>query len=167
MDVKLQNAYVEVLLDNFLSVVKQNVMFQAQLKTLNDTSEELVNTKKALEDLNNRYRDCESRFGEVSSQKNELIVDNANKSNQIRSSENAINDRNRLQSAVNDYMKQVKKLEDEKAENQIISNDLKNSISTLNKYISNLEPLVPVTKLKKLKSEFESKDDIVKNGGSF
>jgi DNA repair exonuclease SbcCD ATPase subunit len=178
MDVKLQNAYVEVLLDNFLSVVKQNVMFQAQLKTLNDTSEELVNTKKALEDLNNRYRDCETRFGEASSQINSLKTDNineinalktdiSNKHNQIQQSENITNDKNRLQSAVNDYMKQVKKLEDEKAENQIVSNDLKNSISILNKYISNLEPLVPVTKLKKLKSEFESKDDTVKNGGSF
>ena len=51
MDVKLQNAYVEVLLDNFLSVVKQNIMFQAQLKTLNDSSEELNRTKAALEDV--------------------------------------------------------------------------------------------------------------------
>lgn len=167
MDVKLQNAYVEVLLDNFLSVVKQNVMFQAQLKTLNDTSEELANTKKALEDLNNRYRDCETRFSDVSSQNSSLKTDNSNKQNQIQTSENVINDRNRLQSAVNDYMRQVKKLEDDKLENQIFVDKLNNSISTLNKYISNLEPLVPVSKLKKIKSEFESKDDTIKNGGSF
>jgi hypothetical protein len=32
MDVRLQNAYVEVLLGNFMEVVKQNLMFQAQIE---------------------------------------------------------------------------------------------------------------------------------------
>ena len=32
MDINLQNAYVEVVLENFLSVVKQNLLFQAQLE---------------------------------------------------------------------------------------------------------------------------------------
>jgi predicted nuclease with TOPRIM domain len=167
MDVKLQNAYVEVLLDNFLSVVKQNVMFQAQLKTLSDSGDELVNTKKALEELNTKYNDCQKEATKLSNLNNALQVDNTNKQGQIQHSENIVNEKNRLQSAVNDYMKQVKRLEDERVSKDVTIAGLNSNISSLNKYIENLESLVPVTKLKKLKSDIEATNDNIKNGGSF
>ena len=167
MDVKLQNAYVEVLLDNFLSVVKQNVMFQAQLKTLNDSGDELVNTKKALEELKSKYNECQTETSKLSNLNNALQVDNTNKQGQIQHSENLVNEKNRLQSAVNEYMKQVKKLEEDRVSKDVTIADLNSNVSSLNKYIENLESLVPVTKLKKLKSDIEASDDAVKNGGSF
>lgn len=158
MDVKLQNAYVEVLLDNFTSVVKQNIMFQAQLKVLNDSSEELNRTKAALEEISIRYQECEKKFTESGNLINSLRIDNTNKESQIVNTTNLQKEKDRLQAATNDYMKQVSSL---KAENSSISDKLNKQ----NKYIEELESLVPITKLKKLKASNE--DDSVKNGGSF
>ena len=54
MDIKLQNAYVKVVLDNFMEVVKQNLLFQAQLEIMKaelvdkDTLQRIFNTAKRL-----------------------------------------------------------------------------------------------------------------------
>jgi hypothetical protein len=64
-------------------------------------------------------------------------------------------------------MKQVKRLEDERVSKDVTIAGLNSNISSLNKYIENLESLVPVTKLKKIKSDIEDSDEAVKNGGSF
>jgi prefoldin subunit 5 len=158
MDVKLQNSYVEVLLDNFMSVVKQNIMFQAQLKVLNDSSEELIRTKSALEEISIRYQDCEKKITESGNLINSLRVDNTNKESQIVNTTNLQKEKDRLQAATNDYMKQISAL---KEKNDSISD----ALNKQNKYIEELESLVPITKLKKLKASNE--DDSVKNGGSF
>jgi prefoldin subunit 5 len=158
MDVKLQNAYVEVLLDNFLSVVKQNIMFQAQLKTLNDSSEELNRTKAALEEVSKKYQDCEKKFTESGNLINALRVDNTNKESQIVNTANLQKEKDRLQAATNDYMKQVSALKEE-------NSSILDKLNKQNKYIEDLESLVPITKLKKIKASNE--DDSVKNGGSF
>lgn len=158
MDVKLQNAYVEVLLDNFLSVVKQNVMFQAQLKTLSDSSEELARTKNALEELNAKYLDCERKFTESGNLINSLRIDNTNKESQIVNTTNLQKEKDRLQAATNDFMRQINKLKEE-------NKSILDKLNSQNKYIESLEPLVPVTKLKKIKAEQEVVE--VNNGGSF
>jgi DNA repair exonuclease SbcCD ATPase subunit len=157
MDVKLQNAYVEVLLDNFMSVVKQNIMFQAQLKTLSDSSEELIKTKKALEELSEKYLDCEKRYTESGNLINALRVDNTNKESQIVNASNLQKEKDRLQVAANDYMRQVNSLREE-------NKSFSDALNKQNKYIESLESLVPITKLKKIKS---AEDDDIKNGGSF
>lgn len=158
MDVKLQNAYVEVVLDNFLSVVKQNILFQAQLKVLNDSSEELVNTKKALEELIAKYNDCQIEATKLSNLNNALQVDNSNKESKIISTESLQKEKDRLQVAANDYMRQVSALKEE-------NKSILDALNKQNKYIESLETLVPITKLKKLKASTE--DDDVNNGGSF
>lgn len=165
MDVKLQNAYVEVLLDNFLSVVKQNVMFQAQLKTLTDASQELANTKKALEDLAEKYRESESRFSDMNNTVNALRVDNSNKESQIVNTTSLQKEKDRLQTAANDLMRQLGQLKDEK--NNLLGQieTHKQTSDSTNKYIEKLELMIPATKLKKLKAE--EQNDVVKNGGSF
>ena len=158
MDVKLQNAYVEVLLDNFMSVVKQNIMFQAQLKTSIDSNEELIKTKNALDELSKKYLECEKQITESGNLINALKVDNTNKENQIVNTTSLQKEKDRLQVAANDFMRQVSQLKEE-------NKSILDKLNSQNKYIESLEPLVPVTKLKKLKDEKEVAE--VKNGGSF
>lgn len=158
MDVRLQNAYVEVVLENFLSVVKQNVMFQAQLKTLTDSNEELIRTKNALEELSAKYLECEKRFNESGNLVNALRVENSQKESQIINTESLQKEKDRLQAAANDYMRKVNSLTEEKK-------SLMETLNKQNKYIESLESLVPITKLKKLKASVE--EDEVNNGGTF
>lgn len=158
MDVKFQNAYVEVLLDNFMSVVKQNIMFQAQLKTSIDSNEELIKTKNALDELSRKYLECEKQITESGNLINALKVDNTNKENQIVNTTSLQKEKDRLQVAANDFMRKIEVL-------QSNVNTLTNQLNSQNKYIESLEALVPVTKLKKIKAQQD--DDEVKNGGTF
>lgn len=178
MDLNLQNAYVEVLLDNFISVVKQNLMFQAQLevtsKTLN-TFNELKERTDFLEQENKQLKGViESVTSENVILKNDISVEGSGKTLK--------EERVRLQSAVNDYMRQVKTLREEilkvKSESQDVLVKNVQNIEDLNKYIQRLESVIPASKLKKLKTvdvtDFEEKvasekTEIVdtKFGGSF
>jgi seryl-tRNA synthetase len=149
MDVKLQNAYVEVLLGNFMEVVKQNIMFQAQLELSKSTHKEIDELKRKIDDLTR-----------------------ANSVIQSGSSE-----KDRLQAAVNDLMRQLKHAKEDllvaKSESQDVLITNNNRIEDLTKYISRLEEAVPASKLKKLKlsdgNQSTSSDigDDVKDGGSF
>ena len=151
MDIQLQNAYVEVLLDNFMSVVKQNIMFQAQLEVM----------KKTLNELNAKQDNVEllqSQNAELEKQLQLLTSENVVLKNDVNSRvapETLRNEKSRLQSAVNDYMRQVKTLKTElmevKAESQEVLVKNNNHIDKLNKYIQRLESVVPANKLKKLK----------------
>lgn len=151
MDIQLQNAYVEVLLDNFMSVVKQNIMFQAQLEVM----------KKTLNELNAKQDNVEllqSQNAELEKQLQLLTSENVVLKNDVNSRvapETLRNEKSRLQSAVNDYMRQVKTLQSElmevRAESQEVLIKNNNHIEELNKYINRLESVVPANKLKKVK----------------
>ena len=53
MSVEFSNAYQEILLDNFNSVIKQNMLFQTQLRM----SEEAQKNNKSEDKINLLYRD--------------------------------------------------------------------------------------------------------------
>lgn len=173
MDVNLQNVYAEVLLDNFIAVIKQNIMFQAQLELLTKNASDSEKLKSEIYELKRTNNDLQQKVNNLSG----LQVDT--------SSFNGIKqEKDRLQSAVNDYMKQIKRLDEEllkvKAESQETLMMNSNRMEELNKYIEKLERVVPANKLKKLKAgditEFAKNDDVVviedndeqiKNGGTF
>ena len=162
MDVRLQNSYVEVLLSNFLEVVKQNIMFQAQLELSKADVNEASETKRKIQELSKRNEELQQAITQKESH-----------------STNAISqEKNRLQQAVNDYMRQV---ESSKNEISKITDDLvaaNKHREELNKYVAVLEQTVPANKLKKLKlsdsdnnktfaPEQPTQEDVVKSGGSF
>lgn len=175
MDVKLQNAYVEVLLDNFMAVVKQNIMFQAQMEIMKSAVSEADDVKRKILELSDRnvllqqtndelVRKLESLSGENVTLKTTV----GQKDIQVNNTTNIIREKDRLQSAVNNYMKQVKSLEETSVDNN-------KRIEELTKYVDKLEMVVPANKLKKLKvvdltafgvEEVEVKDN-VKSGGTF
>ena len=173
MDVKLQNAYVEVLLDNFMAVVKQNLMFQAQMEVMKSAIGEADDVRRKILELSDRNVLLQQTNDQLVNKLESLTGENVNlkttvgqKDIQVNNTTNIIREKDRLQSAVNTYMKQVKTLEETSVDNI-------KRIEELTKYIDKLEMVVPVNKLKKLKSVdltafgVEEVQDNVKSGGTF
>lgn len=163
MDVKLQNAYVEVLLDNFMSVIKQNIMLQAQIKIHDDSNSELMNFKSGYEELNKKLKEYEIRLSEIGNINNALTVDNTNKQNQVNGLSSLQSEKDRLQGAVNDYLKQMKQLGIDKSALEDSLSSLQSELKNKNEYITQLEEIAPVTKLKKIKAP----DVMINSGGTF
>lgn len=175
MDIKLQNAYVEVLLDNFMAVVKQNIMFQAQMEIMKSAVSEADDVKRKILELSDRNVLLQQTNDQLVNKLESLSGENVNlkttvgqKDIQVNNTTNIIREKDRLQSAVNNYMKQLKTLEETSIDNM-------KRIEELTKYIDKLEMIVPANKLKKLKvldltafgvEEVEVKDN-VKSGGTF
>ena len=136
MSVEFSNAYQEILLDNLVAIIKQNFVFQTQLKLAEDTG-------KATAEIQARY--------------NELIrAHEALKDFKAKADVNASahEDKSRLQGALNDTMKQntalQKQLEEKNTE-----------IAGLNEYIEKLETIATPSKLKKLNPEKFIEENIV------
>jgi chromosome segregation ATPase len=159
MDVRLQNAYVEVLLSNFLEVVKQNIMFQAQLELSKTEVNEAAEIKRKIQELSKRNEELQHDISRKESQ-----------------STNAISqEKNRLQQAVNDYMRQLETSKNEVSVLKDALNVANIHREELSKYVAVLEQTVPTNKLKKLKlsdnktlaPEQPTEEDVVKSGGTF
>jgi predicted RNase H-like nuclease (RuvC/YqgF family) len=160
MDVKLQNAYVEVVLENFMSVIKQNLMFQTQLQLANDTVNENNTLKTQIQDLSQRNIELQSFVDSLSKNNSELKTVADKKIEDINYIDSLKKDKSRIQTALNDSMREVKKLKEE--------------LENRNKYMETLEKSVSSNSLKKLKSPEITKDEVVKenvsdisSGGTF
>ena len=136
MSVEFSNAYQEILLDNLVAIIKQNFVFQTQLKLAEDSG-------KATAEIQARY--------------DELIrAHEALKDFKAKADVNASahEDKSRLQGALNDTMKQntalQKQLEEKNTE-----------IAGLNEYIEKLESIATPSKLKKLNPEKFIEENIV------
>jgi SMC interacting uncharacterized protein involved in chromosome segregation len=195
MDVKLQNAYVNVLLDNFVSVIKQNVMFQAQLEVNKNEFEVLEDFRRQVNDLSRRNEELQHglqqrdfNLSEKDKQINSLISEKDNLKSSLNTKDSQTNvmnsvvaEKNRLQNAVNDYMRQLEEARKEilkaKSESQEILIQNVNKIEELNRYILKLENVVPAAKLKKVRlgenvqpepiDNVQEENDLVKSGGTF
>lgn len=136
MSVEFSNAYQEILLDNLVAIIKQNFVFQTQLKLAE-------NTGKATAEIQAKYNELIQAYEAVKDLKTKVDV-NAS----------AHEDKSRLQSALNDSMKQntalQKQLEEKNTE-----------IAGLNEYIEKLETIATPSKLKKLNPEKFTEENIV------
>jgi len=135
MSVEFSNAYQEILLDNLMSVIKQNFVFQTQLKLTEDSG-------RVKEEIQTKYNDLlkvhEVLKGQLSEAQNVKL--------KADMSASVHEEKSRLQSALNDMMKKKVVLEKEVEE--------KNSeIQNLKEYITKLEGIAPQSKLKKINPE--------------
>jgi hypothetical protein len=125
MSVEFSNAYQEILLDNLIAIIKQNFIFQTQLKLAEDSG-------KATAEIQAKYNELIQAYEAVKDLKTKVDV-NAS----------AHEDKSRLQGALNDSMKQntalQKKLEEKDTE-----------IAGLKEYMEKLESIATPSKLKKL-----------------
>jgi chromosome segregation ATPase len=138
-DVNFINAYNEVVLENFTAVLKQNFMFQTQIRFL----EERVNTIPALEEKGNLYDSVVNEKSELQNKISSLTSENENKDTIIKNSNNSDADKHRLQTALNEQAKELQRLS-----NKVT--DVENDIADKNYYIKQLEDMLPNSKRKKL-----------------
>jgi len=138
-DANFINVYNEVVLENFIAVLKQNFMFQTQIKFL----EERVSTIPALEEKGNSYDSVVREKIELQNKISSLTSENENKDNIIRNTTNSDADKHRLQTALNEQAKELEKLS-----NKVT--DVENDIADKKYYIKQLEDMLPNSKRKKL-----------------
>ena len=138
MSVEFSNAYQEILFDNLVAIIKQNFVFQTQLKIAEESG-------KATAEIQAKY--------------DELIrAHEALKEFKAKADVNASahEDKSRLQGALNNTMKQntalQKQLEEKNTE-----------IAGLNEYIEKLESIATPSKLKKLNPEKFIEENIVEH----
>ena len=139
MDGKFLVVYNEVVLENFYAVLKQNFMFQTQLKFAEEKSKQIGEIEKKLADLSSEKNDVVKLKEQIDNLKNEIT----NKDALIQSSANTDNERHRLQTAVNNQMKEIEGFK------KTIDN-LQKQQKDQQEYITQLEDMLPNSKKKKL-----------------
>jgi Cu/Ag efflux pump CusA len=131
-DVKFLQHYNETAIDNFVAVVKQNILFQAQILALSEENKRIPELLKEIDG----FEEVKKKLVEL----NEANVNLANQLNiksQIAEKTNKVDtERFRLQTAVNNQMKEI--------------NGLKEALEEQQEYIKKLENMLPPSKKKKL-----------------
>jgi len=154
MSVEFSNAYQEILLDNFNSVIKQNLMFQTQLKISeeaqkNNKSDEKINL------LNGEYDVLKSDYDIALKKISDLEV-RANVGQSLHDEKTriqaALNDELRKSSILNEkILEQSKTIEEQTLKINEQSKTIENTIKELEK--SNVE-------IEDLKSTLEKKESM-------
>jgi len=192
MDGKFLSIYNEVILDNFDAVLKQNFMFQTQIKLLEEQIKEKSELETKLASLSSEKNDIVELRAEIDGLKTELD----NKNLAIQNLNNTDNERHRLQTAVNNQMKEIEGLKSQvgslqngkDSEVQSVKTQKDSEIKLLKdkekeqlNYIAQLEEMLPNSKKKKLGIELPTtekeltipvKDEMnvlkfASNGGTF
>jgi hypothetical protein len=138
MSVEFSNAYQEVLIENLDSILKQNFMFQARLKLFEKQANGQVELQTKLDELTVKYQDVLGQAGKAEEYK--IRAD---------SNESIVQEKTRIQSALNDTMRKVSELESslEAKQKDILNKNAE--LLDLKTYISKLEEIISATKLKK------------------
>jgi len=161
MDGKFLSTYNEVILDNFNAVLKQNFMFQTQIKILEEQIKEKSELETKLASLSSEKNDIVELRAEIDGLKAELD----NKNLAIQNLNNTDSERHRLQTAVNNQMKEIEGLKSQvgslqngnDSEVQLVKTQKDSEIKLLKdkekeqlNYIAQLEEMLPNSKKKKL-----------------
>jgi chromosome segregation ATPase len=170
------NAYNEVILENLNAIMKQNFMFQTQIKFLEQRVNEIPEMEKKLADfetnksveleqIQNSAGDFEKRLSEKQNEYNRLVDEKNNLAGEVLSLKNEVedknriiqnnvtsdNDKHRLQTAVNQQSGEIDRLK-----NRIES--MEKEIDSQKKYNSQLEEMLPNSKKKKLGIEIPEEE---------
>ena len=132
MSVEFSNAYQEILFDNLVSIIKQNFVFQTQLKLAEDTGKAKEELQVKYNDLMLAFRNAQEELGQIDSYKAKADQNDS-----------AHEEKSRLQSALNDAMKKSSGLQKEldKKDAELVK---------LKEYVTKLEDIAPLSKLKKI-----------------
>ena len=121
MDVNYVTAYQEVLLENLDAILKQNFQFQTRLKLYEKDSNKQAELQAKFNELSANYQEAVNKLEEFKSSSQVYKV-------QAESSDAITQEKNRIQSALNDAMREITVL------NQ--------SIQTKDKEISDLKDII-------------------------
>lgn len=132
MSVEFSNAYQEVLLENIDAILKQNFIFQTKLKLFEKEANNRAELQAKVNELTELYQDSLARINKAEQYKS-----------RAESSDAIVQEKTRIQSALNDSMKKVATL-------SMSLETTEKELSELKDYVSKLESIVPVTKLRKI-----------------
>jgi len=171
-DVNFINAYNEIIFDNLSAILRQNIMFQTQLKLLEEQVKEIPKLHEQLaqfSSIGNEKLELENKFnsetGNLNNRINELTNELNSKNNQLQSLQASDANSHRLQTALNTQAAEIDRLTTRINNFESESNQNKQNFeSTLNQnkqnfeseiakkddYISQLEEMLPNSKKKKL-----------------
>ena len=130
MDVNYVTAYQEVLLENLDAILKQNFQFQTRLKLYEMDSNKQAELQAKFNELSANYQEAVNKLDEFKNSSQVYKV-------QAESSDAIVQEKNRIQSALNDAMREITVL------NQ--------SIQTKDREISNLKDIIAKPKEEKPK----------------
>lgn len=132
MSVEFSNTYQEILLDNLVSIIKQNFVFQTQLKLSEKIGKEKADLQAKFDEVNTKYEAIKNDAAMI-----EQLRARADVSNSVQQ------EKDRIQIALNDTMKRNASLNKNLEEKNM-------EILKLQEYIKKLEEVVPSSKLKKI-----------------
>ena len=158
MSVEFSNTYQEILLDNLVSIIKQNFIFQTQLKLAENGNKDKTELQEKYDTLLSQYESLKSQTPELEALR--LRVD---------TNAGAHEEKSRIQSALNDEMRKNVELKRQlevksseltvkNAELEVKSSELAGQhqeIVDLKNQILKLESSIPTPKLKKSNSVFD------------
>lgn len=139
MSVEFSNTYQDILLDNLVAIIKQNFIFQTQVKL----AESVGQKKTELEELVNKLQK------ENESLKNNLQQFDSYK-NKAEQNSSAHEEKSRIQSALNDEMKKSSMYKNQLDEKNKEVAEFTNKVNELKNTIESLREHIPVSKLKKI-----------------
>lgn len=147
MSVEFSNTYQEILLDNFNSVIKQNLMFQTQLKIAeesqkNNKSEDKINL------LNGEYNVLKSDYDSALKKISELEV-RANVGQSLH------DEKTRVQAALNEELKKTASLDSKILEQTKMIEEQSKIIEDITKQLND-----SLKEIEDLKSTLEKKESM-------
>lgn len=169
-DVMFMNAYNEIVFENFLAVLKQNLMFQTQLKIMETKVAKVDTLERELAECRRLSHDSDELQTTITRLTQEVNA----KTSQLQQSSTAEAERHRIQTALNEKMGEcetlkatvnmlthnINQLTQQVTSEQSLRDDhtkLTHAVAELNTqlreqttYISTLETLVPASKRKKI-----------------
>ena len=144
MSVEFSNTYQEILLDNLVSIIKQNFIFQTQLKLAE-------NGNKDKTELQEKYDILFSQYDSLKSQTPELEALRL----RVGANAGAHEEKSRIQSALNDEMKKSVELNRQLEAKSSELAKQHQEIVDLKKQILKLESSILTSKPKKSNSVFD------------
>jgi G:T/U-mismatch repair DNA glycosylase len=146
MSVEFSNAYQEVLLENLDSILKQNFMFQTRIKLFEKEANFKTELQAKLDDVTAKYHDAITQVGEAEQYKV-----------QASSNDAIVQEKSRIQSALNDTMRELGTTKSALEKSQDLVKELKSRVAELEKLV----PSAPKAPAKKttVKTEEKKPDD--------
>ena len=145
MSVEFSNAYQEVLLENLDSILKQNFMFQTRIKMFEKEANIKTELQAKLDDVTVKYQEALAQVGEAEHYKV-----------QASSNDAIVQEKTRIQSALNDTMRELGTAKSalERSQEEVV--ELKSRVAELEKLVP---PAPKVTKKTTVKTEDKKPDD--------
>lgn len=144
MSVEFSNTYQEILLDNLVSIIKQNFIFQTQLKLAEGGNRDKAELQEKYDTLFLQYESLKFQTPELEALKL-----------RVNTNAGAHEEKSRIQSALNDEMKKSVELKGQLEVKSFELAEKTQEIVDLRNQILRLESLIPVSKPKKSNSVFD------------